>query len=249
MGREFEPAPLQEESASGRRRKRARVPKRRLDDERGNDSSARRHVYLVLDDWAWGYSIRKLSLPPPAAVTAEDAAAAAAVGRLRSAPAAVFHMEAPRELPMYFTCAFGSTIVVSGHAPRGKTGTGTENRIRIQPRGPGLLRRPRAGALLRPTPPRAPQLLPLRRPRRRRQALRHVRLLPGAPQPAIRIIPELVVDRSRTRPSTSIPRCASSPPLCTPTGEPSSSAPLLPRPPTVSSAWNRRTRTRRRTGG
>ncbi|KAL6843649.1 hypothetical protein ACP4OV_026711 [Aristida adscensionis] len=71
----------------------------------------RQRLYLVFDDWELGYSIRRLNLH-------RQMAAAVAVDRSeRPPPPAVFRLEAPHDLPMYFAAAFGTTIMAAH--PRG----------------------------------------------------------------------------------------------------------------------------------
>ncbi|KAK3149357.1 hypothetical protein QOZ80_3AG0216260 [Eleusine coracana subsp. coracana] len=137
------------------------MPTKRRRDERGggragaaNPPRRRRHLYIVLDDWAWGYSIRKISLPSINGTQETDA-----IVGLQSMPPAVLHLEAPRGLPEYFTAAFGATIVAMH--PREDGVWDGESRPRPLPRGPRVLRHPLAGAVPRPSPTsRTPRCTP-----------------------------------------------------------------------------------------
>ncbi|BAF10972.2 Os03g0163400 [Oryza sativa Japonica Group] len=60
----------------------------------------RRHLYLVLDDWSRGYSIRKIDLSVGNDGDGEH-----------SMPPAIFSFEAPRAGPKYFAGAFDSKIL------------------------------------------------------------------------------------------------------------------------------------------
>ncbi|KAL6655755.1 hypothetical protein ACP70R_006581 [Stipagrostis hirtigluma subsp. patula] len=83
---------------------RARMAKR-LTSQHGVNH--RRHLYLLLDDWSWGYSIREVDLePPPDFIEVYRQIPAG-----EPLPTAVFHMEAPRGFALYFTAAFGSKIM------------------------------------------------------------------------------------------------------------------------------------------
>ncbi|WVZ66974.1 LOW QUALITY PROTEIN: hypothetical protein U9M48_016123, partial [Paspalum notatum var. saurae] len=85
------------------------------------------HLYLVLDDWQWGYSIRRVDLPSSdddtdsddqllTAVSGDEGGAEQFRRRRRSAaelrlPPAVFRLEAPPDHPDYFAAAFGTKII------------------------------------------------------------------------------------------------------------------------------------------
>lgn len=62
------------------------------------------HLYLIFDDWLWGYSIRELDLSFDNAEEDEE-------GTKHALPPPIFRMEAPRESTMSFTAAFGTMIV------------------------------------------------------------------------------------------------------------------------------------------
>ncbi|OEL26808.1 hypothetical protein BAE44_0012171 [Dichanthelium oligosanthes] len=67
------------------------------------------HLYLILDDWALGCSIRKLDLSSNDTdpMMLNGAAGDAAI----CLPSPFFRLKARRELPMYFTAALGSKIM------------------------------------------------------------------------------------------------------------------------------------------
>ncbi|CAL4918992.1 unnamed protein product [Urochloa decumbens] len=93
------------------------------DEEQGASSSKRRrteepppqqqhHLYLILDDWALGYSIRKIDVSSgaldPLLQLPNGVAREAAAIRL---PPPIFRLNARRGLPMFFAAALGSSIV------------------------------------------------------------------------------------------------------------------------------------------
>lgn len=61
----------------------------------------RQHLYLVFDDWSWGYSIRKVNLSSAAKGEATE----------QPLPRAFFRLEAPRKEPKFFASAFGTKIM------------------------------------------------------------------------------------------------------------------------------------------
>ncbi|CAL4935926.1 unnamed protein product [Urochloa decumbens] len=78
-----------------------------------------RHLYLVLDDWPWGYGIRELDLLSDSdaddhhqLTPAERSTPTRATSR-RHLPAAIFRFEAERSEPSYFAGAFGSKILAT----------------------------------------------------------------------------------------------------------------------------------------
>ncbi|CAN6292471.1 unnamed protein product [Urochloa humidicola] len=84
------------------------MPKRRSGERDGGRTSKRRrrHLYLVLDDLFWGYSIRKVDLSsdsPPHQQAEGD--------KVRRLPRAFFRLEARPGYPHYFTAAFGTKII------------------------------------------------------------------------------------------------------------------------------------------
>ncbi|CAL4944422.1 unnamed protein product [Urochloa decumbens] len=88
-------------------------------DGRGGGRTAkprRRHLYLVLDDWSLGYSIRKIDLSSHSHPNDPHQLLAAGVRREGSVgeqllPSAIFRVVAQRGLPMYFAGAFGTKIM------------------------------------------------------------------------------------------------------------------------------------------
>ncbi|OEL37727.1 hypothetical protein BAE44_0001252 [Dichanthelium oligosanthes] len=73
-----------------------------------------RHLYLVFDDWLWGYSIRKLDLSSDD--DADEPGKGTIDGHTKHAlPQPVFRLEAPRRSPMSFTAAFGTMIMATHH--------------------------------------------------------------------------------------------------------------------------------------
>ncbi|TVU29811.1 hypothetical protein EJB05_21398, partial [Eragrostis curvula] len=99
---------------------RTKMPKKRPADERSGGRAAklsnrrrrRRHLYLVLDDWERGYSIRKLDL------SSDDSDDFPMVGRTEQRlPPAVFRLEAPHALSGLFA-AFGTKIIATHQTPR-----------------------------------------------------------------------------------------------------------------------------------
>ncbi|CAM0874138.1 unnamed protein product [Alopecurus aequalis] len=93
------------------------MPKRRSDG-RGGGRTARRHLYLVLDDWYMGYSIRKVDLSSDFDCDDSGQLIAAGVpgkGSVTSVgeqllPSPIFCINAQRGLPMYFA-AFGTKVM------------------------------------------------------------------------------------------------------------------------------------------
>ncbi|TVU45029.1 hypothetical protein EJB05_04498, partial [Eragrostis curvula] len=91
--------------------KQGMMPTKRRSGERGDGGRTRRqqHLYLLVDDWAWGYSVRKIDLPI-AADSESDPGSEQAVARL---PRAVFRFEARHgKLQM---AAVGTAIVAVPH--------------------------------------------------------------------------------------------------------------------------------------
>ncbi|CAL4944421.1 unnamed protein product [Urochloa decumbens] len=94
------------------------MPKRRFDGCGGGGRTAkppRRHLYLVLDDWSIGYSIRKIDLSSDFDSEDSDQLMPAhgpiSFNGKRRLPSAVFRFQAQRGLPMYFAAAFDSKIM------------------------------------------------------------------------------------------------------------------------------------------
>ncbi|CAN6281469.1 unnamed protein product [Urochloa humidicola] len=74
----------------------------------------RRHLYLIFDDWKWGYSIRKAFLTPDD----EDEPGKDNVTIDRTEhppPRAIFHLGAPRGAPLCFAVGF-DTMIMAMHA-------------------------------------------------------------------------------------------------------------------------------------
>ncbi|KAK3158124.1 hypothetical protein QOZ80_2AG0133200 [Eleusine coracana subsp. coracana] len=99
------------------------MPKKRPADDRGGGRRAakvsetrrrRRHLYLVLDDWERGHSIRKLDLSSPDSDSDVVGSSSTTQQRL---PPAVFRVEAPHALSALFT-TFGTKIVATHQTPR-----------------------------------------------------------------------------------------------------------------------------------
>ena len=67
----------------------------------------RRHLYLVLDDWSLGYSIRKIDL----------AAAYGCYAGLQPVPRPILQLEGPSALhvSMYFAASSGSSKIMAMH--------------------------------------------------------------------------------------------------------------------------------------
>ncbi|OEL14342.1 hypothetical protein BAE44_0024639 [Dichanthelium oligosanthes] len=89
-------------------------PKRRQRDERDGPLMARstgRRLYLVFDDWSWGYSIHelRLSLSP-----GHQRRSRRPVDRRLPLPRPFIRMEAPRECPSFFS-AVGTRIIATHH--------------------------------------------------------------------------------------------------------------------------------------
>nr|CAB3496570.1 unnamed protein product [Digitaria exilis] len=91
------------------------MPKRRSD-ERGGGGGSRaeprqQHLYLVIDDWDCGYSIRKVKFPFPSASSGGNSGA----DEQQRLPHPFMRLVADRGLPDYFTSAF-STKIMGLHA-------------------------------------------------------------------------------------------------------------------------------------
>ncbi|CAL4935883.1 unnamed protein product [Urochloa decumbens] len=110
------------------------------DEEQGASSSKRRrteeppppqqhHLYLILDDWALGYSIRKIDVssgaPDPLLQLPNGVGREVAAIRL---PPPIFRLNARRGLPMFFTPALGSSIVALHPKEDDGFGRGIPNR-------------------------------------------------------------------------------------------------------------------------
>ncbi|CAO1941994.1 unnamed protein product [Urochloa humidicola] len=92
------------------------MPKRPADEHGGGRSAKlptrqRKHLYLVLDDWEQGYSIRKVDLSP--ASNNSDEASHDISTDQRLLPPAIFRLEAPHGRSGQFT-AFGTKIMFMG---------------------------------------------------------------------------------------------------------------------------------------
>nr|CAB3466569.1 unnamed protein product [Digitaria exilis] len=73
----------------------ARMPKRRRGDRDVRRRSTK-HLYLIFDDWPWGYSIREIDLLSPTAVDSRRRR------HRRRLPRPIIHVEAPRGSPCLF---------------------------------------------------------------------------------------------------------------------------------------------------
>ncbi|PUZ58980.1 hypothetical protein GQ55_4G005100 [Panicum hallii var. hallii] len=83
------------------------MPKRqRGERDGGSTAERRRHLYLVVDDWECGYSIRKVRLPLPC--TSDEHAE-------QRLPKPFWRYEADRQFPQFFTSAFGTKIMGLHH--------------------------------------------------------------------------------------------------------------------------------------
>uniref|UniRef100_A0A0A9BZU8 DUF295 domain-containing protein n=1 Tax=Arundo donax TaxID=35708 RepID=A0A0A9BZU8_ARUDO len=88
------------------------------------------HLYLIFDEWLWGYSIRKVDLSTDSNSDeahlriAADFSGEGAVGCTggQRLPPAFFRLEAPRGLPFYFAAAFGTKIMAM-HPMAARMGT------------------------------------------------------------------------------------------------------------------------------
>ncbi|CAL4934157.1 unnamed protein product [Urochloa decumbens] len=85
---------------------RIRMPKRRHGERDSRRAAAKKHrrgqrLYLVFDDWPWGYSIREV-----------DCSTAAGGGTERRLPRPFIRLEAPRGFPLFFS-AVGTRIVAT----------------------------------------------------------------------------------------------------------------------------------------
>ncbi|CAL4944328.1 unnamed protein product [Urochloa decumbens] len=103
----------------------SRMPKRRSGDRDGFRASKRRrrHLYLVFDDWLWGYSIRKVNLsssPSPSGSSNPNDGDGDGVDSPNNAfpaehlmPPAVFRVEAQRGFPQHFTAAASGSKIIA----------------------------------------------------------------------------------------------------------------------------------------
>jgi hypothetical protein len=95
---------------------RIKMPKRPSDEHGGGRSAKlstlrrRRHLYLVLDDWELGYSIRKIDLPPDSGSDDLEQSTDDDCTTEQCLPPAVFRLEAPHACSGLFA-AFGSKIM------------------------------------------------------------------------------------------------------------------------------------------
>lgn len=93
------------------------MPKRQADDHVGGRSAKlptrqRKHLYLVLDDWELGYSIRKIDLW--SGFDSDEADEGSSINRIEQhLPKVVFRLEAPPARSGQFT-AFGTKIMFMG---------------------------------------------------------------------------------------------------------------------------------------
>ncbi|CAN6309353.1 unnamed protein product [Urochloa humidicola] len=108
MGSRHEHAKESDPSCGEKETRRSRMPKRQR----------RKHLYLILDDWSRGYSIRELDLSSDS--DSGDLLCWRCTGRRdraphrrgeRCLPPPIFHVEAPREMTTFFAGAFGTKIM------------------------------------------------------------------------------------------------------------------------------------------
>ncbi|CAN6286890.1 unnamed protein product [Urochloa humidicola] len=135
-----------------------------VDGSRSNRPPPRRHLYLIFDDWQWGYSIREAAFPPDGDDEADDEPAAAgekatatvAIDRTEHPPPrAILHLGAPRwDGP--------AGLVLRGHLRHRDHVHARQEPLRRRRRRPSLgaqahrprLRRPLAGHPCLPPGPR-----------------------------------------------------------------------------------------------
>ncbi|CAL4905125.1 unnamed protein product [Urochloa decumbens] len=103
----------------------ARPKRRRGDgDPDGPPMAARpqeeRRLYLIFDDYPWGYSVREMNLPPPPSSRQDEAASSSASGERRRFPPPIICFEASRGYPLNFAAA--GTAIVSTHSHRDPSG-------------------------------------------------------------------------------------------------------------------------------
>uniref|UniRef100_K3ZCD0 DUF1618 domain-containing protein n=1 Tax=Setaria italica TaxID=4555 RepID=K3ZCD0_SETIT len=75
----------------------------------------RRRLYLIFDDWPWGYSIREIDLrvsTSQKAASSQKGAAASSEGTERHLPQRIIRLEAPRGYPLFFS-AVGTSVVAT----------------------------------------------------------------------------------------------------------------------------------------
>ncbi|TVU45963.1 hypothetical protein EJB05_05473, partial [Eragrostis curvula] len=94
--------------AKRRRGERAGSRAAKRQDRTANPQGQR--LYLIFDDWPWGYSIREVNLSPPTSHQTQPAASGK--GAVRRLPEAFIRLEAPRGHAMYFS-AVGTRIVAT----------------------------------------------------------------------------------------------------------------------------------------
>ncbi|KAF8775677.1 hypothetical protein HU200_004459 [Digitaria exilis] len=91
------------------------MPKRRSGGRQGGRPAKRkrRHLYLVLDDWSWGYSIRKVDLSSDcySGEPWQQHTAISWKGAEQRLPQAVFRIEGRPGYPNCFAAAFGTKII------------------------------------------------------------------------------------------------------------------------------------------
>ncbi|XP_062187046.1 uncharacterized protein LOC133890607 [Phragmites australis] len=91
------------------------MPKRRSGERDGGLTAKRRrqHLYLVVDDWLWGHSIRKVDLSSgsKSGNSAELPDAFSGERSEQQLPPPFFRLEAEPRFPEYITAAFGTKII------------------------------------------------------------------------------------------------------------------------------------------
>jgi len=85
--------------------------------------SWRRCLYLLFDDWRYGYTIRKVNLSPPSQRHQQTAVLGNAT--VRRFPLPLFRLMAPRRSSKYFVSAFHPSFILAMH-PREAAGESSE---------------------------------------------------------------------------------------------------------------------------
>ncbi|CAN6322643.1 unnamed protein product [Urochloa humidicola] len=94
----------------------SRMPKRPSsggDGDRAVKRRRRKHLYLVFDDWLWGYSIRKVNLSSSRSDPDDGADSPDAFPAEHRMPPAVFRVEAQRGFPQHFTAAASGSKIIA----------------------------------------------------------------------------------------------------------------------------------------
>ena len=89
-----------------------KMPKRQCSERDGGSTAEpqrQQQLYLILDDWSHGYSIREVDLPSG---SSHLSALSGEVAEQRL-PRPFFRLSLPRGLPQFFACAFGNRIIAA----------------------------------------------------------------------------------------------------------------------------------------